>query len=148
MKTADFRNDCFALFLKGKSLRAIASEKNVSRSALERWSRKESWVDQRAIYYHELRTQTLKDHYYGDVRSRLEVSKRAFDAMMIALGEIRLVAEGKMPRRAMVFKRSNLRWLSQTYINTLSAEEMALSNLTKTIEYENLILNNAKLKKS
>jgi len=140
MKTAVFRNECFALFLKGMSLRSISAEKGVSRSALERWSRRYAWVDQRSIYWHELRERTLKDHYKDDVRQRLDLAKKAFDAMMLAYSEIRLVAEGKIPKRAMIFKRSSLRWLSNTYFQSLTAEEMALRSLKQATEYEILIL--------
>ena len=140
MKTADFRNDCFALFLTGMSLRAIAKEKKVSRSAIERWCSKDNWVDQRALYWNDLKDRTMKEQYKNEIKLRASLSTEAFDAMMQAFTEIRLVSEGKMPKRAMIFKRSSIRWLCNTFIQSLTAEQLAVNKIMRDIEYEKLLL--------
>lgn len=53
MKT-HLKDSAFALFIKGQSIRSIAKQLNLSKSTVERWSRRELWVDARDRIHHQL----------------------------------------------------------------------------------------------
>jgi uncharacterized protein YjcR len=93
----------FGLFLAGHSLRTIAAQLGLSRSTVERFSRREQWVDQRAVTWHQRKQARISEHIQESKHSSMALSGFIFDQMMNEIGWYKAVAKGDAPRKARKF---------------------------------------------
>jgi uncharacterized protein YjcR len=81
INTAEIRDQAFALFLKGYSLRRVASQLQLSPSRLFRWSTRGDWVHQRAVFQAGQRDQFISSKFSEISRKRTDLADEVFAAM-------------------------------------------------------------------
>ena len=74
MIKAAVKKKALALFLRGYSIRQIAQKVDISRSTLERWSTRESWVENCDAFQHEALRISAKAVLHQDIGGLIEAS--------------------------------------------------------------------------
>lgn len=77
MIKAEQKKKCLALFLRGYSIRQIAQKVDVSRSTLEKWSVRESWVENRDAFQNESQRIAAKAMLQHDIQKLVQAGEIA-----------------------------------------------------------------------
>jgi transposase len=81
MIKAAVKKKALALFLRGYSIRQIAQKVDISRSTLERWSTRESWVENRDAFQHEALRVSAKAVLHQDIGGLIKASDIALSEL-------------------------------------------------------------------
>ncbi|MGZ6330381.1 MAG: hypothetical protein ACXWM7_05175 [Parachlamydiaceae bacterium] len=96
----NFRNACFADFLNGISLRQIAKSRGVSPRTLERWSRRELWVEKRTAVWQKKRAKILEEFTKLGKQDKL-ASEKVFELMKDVHAQLQSYMNGDTPRKSL-----------------------------------------------
>ena len=102
------RNACYADFLKGMSLRSIATKHELSSRTLERWSIAEHWVIRRNRVWDEEKLKIAQQHVTLKARSDVIASEAVYDLMKLAHADLSAYRAGLIPKKALKFTSRDL----------------------------------------
>ena len=132
--TVEFRNQCFADFLSGKSLRQIAIDKKISPRTLERWSARDNWVIQRERYRNELYAQIIKDNHPKSLNLDKSASSLAYELFQMAQAQRMAYFQGHIPKKALKVSGRDFIQLAKAFYHANFAEKLNAFDIQAKIE--------------
>ena len=134
MKTVEFRNQCFADFLEGKSLRQIALDRSISPRTLERWSSADHWVIRRERHRNDLYEEIIREKHNHRLNQDKSASGLAFDLFKLAHAQRLAYFQGKIPKKAVKVSMRQFVQLAKAFYHANFAERLNAFDVAAKIE--------------
>ena len=124
-------SQAFALYVTGKSLRAVASELGIGRATIERWSQRESWVERRRQAWRAV-AENAADRQAERLRTQHRlIGDQIYATFLDAISQHRAYVTGTLPRRGLRYGTRDLARLAEAVV-TIGSREAALYETRST----------------
>lgn len=122
MKTAQTRQEAFALFLRGASLRGVAATLGIGRSTVERWSQREQWVEQRRDAWLKAKNEVRQQYAEKFCDEAISLAESLYRIFATAHSQHQAYTEGALPRKAMRYTARELCALAKAIVEAGNGE--------------------------
>lgn len=124
---ASTRQDAFALYLSGSSLRSVASRLGVGRATIERWSVRYAWVSARREAWLRAAEAAADAQAERFRRDRELAADQIYSTFLDAIAQHRAYVGGSLPRRALRYGARDLARLAEAVVLAGNAESQSLA---------------------
>lgn len=132
--TVEFRNQCFADFLEGKSLRRIAIDRKLSPRTLERWSTADHRVIRRERHRNDLYVEIIRQKHHHQLNQDKSASCLAYELFQLAHVQRLAYYQGKIPKKAVKVSMKHFVQLAKAFYHANFAERLNAFDIQAKIE--------------